>query len=218
VIFTSDNGPWLNFGNHAGSSGGFREGKQTTWEGGQRVPCIFHWPEKIKAGQVSAEITRSIDFMPTFSRLASVSSSPDQPIDGLDFSDYLLGASKEFPNDRFSYYRWHDLEAVRVGAWKLHFSKYEQEHRIPISELYNLEEDPSETDNVYEKHPDIVAKLDAYAQEQRERLGDHLTDSKGSEVRKIGRITNPKTLTDYDPSHPYMIALYDLPDMPTLSG
>src|SRR5690606_39916902 len=65
VVFTSDNGPWRNYGNHAGSSGGLREGKTTSWEGGQRVPCIMRWPEVIPAGTVCNQLASTIDLLPT---------------------------------------------------------------------------------------------------------------------------------------------------------
>src|SRR5690606_29831142 len=69
VIFTSDNGPWLNFGNHNGSSGGFREGKGASWEGGQRVPCIIYWPDKIKEGRINNNLTSSMDIFATVAEL-----------------------------------------------------------------------------------------------------------------------------------------------------
>ncbi len=72
VIFTSDNGPWLNFGDHAGSTGGLREGKGTSFEGGQRVPCIMKWPAQISAGTISNQLAATIDFLPTFADMLNV--------------------------------------------------------------------------------------------------------------------------------------------------
>ena len=90
MIFTTDNGPWLNFGNHAGSSGGLREGKTTCWEGGQRVPFIIHWPEKVPAGMVCNKLGCAIDLLPTLAGITDAALS-DNKIDGLDISSLLMG-------------------------------------------------------------------------------------------------------------------------------
>ena len=88
VIFTSDNGPWLNFGNHAGSTGGLREGKGTSFEGGQRVPTIMKWPKVISAGSISNKIAATIDILPTIANIVS-SNLPKHKIDGVDISPIL---------------------------------------------------------------------------------------------------------------------------------
>ncbi|MBC2603176.1 sulfatase family protein [Puniceicoccus vermicola] len=216
ILFTSDNGSRAL--DEGGSNGKCRGTKGTTWEGGQRVPCIIHWPARIQSGRVCSGVARSIDLLPTLSSIANTPTEPAAPIDGVDFSEYLFGQLEEYPNNQFNYYLWHDLEAIRIGHWKLHFSKRKHDKRTPNHELYNLSEDPSETTNVYEQYPDIVRELEERAQEQRERLGDEITGNRGSEVRPIGRVKIPTPLTEYDESHPYMIAMYDLPDMPTMTG
>ena len=90
VIVTSDNGPWLNYGAHAGSTGPLREGKGTMWEGGSRVPCIMRWPGRIPAGTVSGKLAATIDILPT---IAAVTGAPlpDKPIDGVSFEATLKG-------------------------------------------------------------------------------------------------------------------------------
>src|SRR5262249_21211738 len=83
VIFTSDNGPWLSYGNHAGGAGPLREGKGTAWEGGVRVPCVMRWPGVIPAGRVQREPVMTIDILPTLTAIAGAK-PPSRKIDGLD--------------------------------------------------------------------------------------------------------------------------------------
>ena len=119
VIFTSDNGPWLNFGNHAGTTGGLREGKGTTWEGGQRVPCIMRWPGVIPAGEICNKLSGSIDILPT---LAAITGAPlpEKKIDGVNILPLLLGDKEAVPRHNFLYYyRENSLEAVQIDYWKL---------------------------------------------------------------------------------------------------
>ena len=113
VIFTSDNGPWLNFGNHAGSTGGLREGKGTSFEGGQRVPTIMKWPKVISAGSISNNIAATIDVFPTIANIVS-SVLPKHKIDGVDISSILEGRRDSNPRDHlYYYYGKNNLEAVR---------------------------------------------------------------------------------------------------------
>ena len=101
-----------------------------------------------------------------------------------------------------------DLEAVRSGRWKLHFSKKGTEQR----ELYDLDADIGETTDVIDLHPDVVARLDALAEACRHDLGDARLERSGTGVRPIGRVDDPAPLTEYDPDHPYVVAEYDLAD------
>ena len=93
VIFTSDNGPWLTYGTHAGKAYPLREGKGTTFEGGQRVPCIMRWPDKIPAGKVNHELTTAMDFLPTLARLAGGKEPSDRVIDGKNIWPLMQGES-----------------------------------------------------------------------------------------------------------------------------
>jgi len=106
------------------------------------------------------------------------------------------------------------LEAVRVGDWKLHFQKA----GVAMKALYHLREDIGESHNRYEEHPEIVSMLEAKAERMREDIGDEATGRAGRNNRSIGSVKNAKPLTEYREDHPYMIAMYDLPDMPTMSG
>lgn len=120
VIFTSDNGPFLSYGNHAGSAGPLREGKLTTFEGGVRVPCIVRWPGHTKAGLVSEALVASIDLVPTVAKLLRVP-LPEHAIDGIDRCDDITGFVSKAPGRHtFLYYAGDELQAVREENWKLH--------------------------------------------------------------------------------------------------
>src|SRR5262249_38123952 len=121
VIFSSDNGPWLSYGEHAGSAGPLREGKATAWEGGVREPCIMRWPGKIPVGTVCRELASTIDVLPTVAKLAGAD-LPPLPIDGKDISPLMFGAAgAKTPHEAYYYYWNRHLQAVRSGKWKLHF-------------------------------------------------------------------------------------------------
>ncbi len=206
VIFTSDNGPWLSYGGHAGSAGRLREGKQTIWEGGTRVPFIARWPGKIPAGRVNREPAMTIDLLPTIAKLAGAE-LPKHKIDGLDIWPLLAGRTgATSPHEAFFfYYNSNELQAVRSGKWKLtlpHTSRAfaGQQGRndgLPVKyqtvkvgrELYDLENDVGETTNVADKHPRVVERLEALAERAREDMGDRLTERAGRGVRAPGRLT-----------------------------
>jgi arylsulfatase A-like enzyme len=208
VIFTSDNGPWLNYGDHAGSSGGFREGKGTSFEGGQREPTIMRWTGVIPAGRVSNKLLSTIDILPTIAKLTGAK-LPKQKIDGIEFVDLLKGDDSKTPREEFLYYyRKNSLEAVRKHDWKLIFAHpgrtYEGQapgkdgQPGPTSEdfqhpraLYNLARDPGERYNVLEQNPEIVAELEKIAEAAREDLGDDLQKKEGKNRRPVG-VTSSK--------------------------
>jgi len=203
VVFTSDNGPWLSYGNHAGSASHFREGKGTTWEGGQRVPCVMRWPGKIPAGQVCDEFCTTMDLLPTIARLTGAE-LPGHKIDGHDIRPLIFGESDaKSPYDSFAYYWLQGLDAVRSGKWKLHFphayrsltgepgrdgrpAGYSQQ-RIGLA-LYDLEADPGEQNNVFEQYPEVVERLKALAEQFRADLGDGHTKRQGAGIRGPGRL------------------------------
>lgn len=204
VIFTSDNGPWLNYGDHAGSSGGFREGKGTSFEGGQREPTLMRWPGVVPAGRVSNKLLSAIDILPTIAKLTGAK-LPKEKIDGIEFVDLLKGDESKTPRKEFLYYyRRNSLEAVRKDNWKLVFAHpgrtYEgslpgkngqpgpapEDHEWPKA-LYNLARDPSERYDVLEQNPEIVAELEKIAEAAREDLGDDLQKKEGKNRRPIGK-------------------------------
>jgi len=119
VVFTSDNGPFLSYGNHAGSARPLREGKLTTYEGGVRVPCIMRWPRTIPAGHVCDELATSLDLFTTTLRLAGAP-MPSRPVDGIDLGPLVRGERGARGRETFWYYAGDELQAVRDGDWKLH--------------------------------------------------------------------------------------------------
>src|SRR3546814_41025 len=192
VVFTSDNGPWRNYGNHAGNTGGLREGKGTSFEGGQRVPCIMRWPAKIPAGEVSNKLASTIDLLPTIARLCGAE-LPEKKIDGVNIASLMMGEEDAEPRSEFVYYyQKNSLEAVRKGSWKLIFPhKYRtylqdipgydgypgKVRKVPTGQaLYNLSSDPGETVDVQEAFPEVVKDLMAVAERYRPSLGDDLTE------------------------------------------
>jgi arylsulfatase A len=204
VLFTSDNGPWLSYGDHAGSAGPLREGKGTTFDGGQRVPTLFWWPGRIPAGRVCNEPISTIDILPTLANLAGAS-LPDRKIDGKDIWPLIEGRpGAENPHEAFFYYQGWTLEAVRSGPWKLHFPhtyrtlggrpggtggipvKYEQA-RIDLA-LYNLANDIGEEHNVADQHPDVVERLERLADAMRADLGDAAKKMEGTGRRPPGKV------------------------------
>tara|TARA_B110000438_G_scaffold13055_1_gene12644 strand:- start:2906 stop:4303 length:1398 start_codon:yes stop_codon:yes gene_type:complete len=204
VIFTSDNGSRLD--NQGGSNGELRGKKGTTWEGGQRVPCIMRWPGKIPAGEVRNELVSSIDFFGTIAGLTNAELPQDRTIDSNDISSLMFANEPtESPRREFFYYDGNTLEGVRDGKWKLHVRKVDEE----INELYDLGSDKGETTNVFDSHPDVVARLTELIEACRVDLGDKVNGIEGNDVRRAGRVDNPGTLTHYDPEHPYIYAEYD---------
>ncbi|MCL5271319.1 MAG: sulfatase-like hydrolase/transferase [bacterium] len=207
VIFTSDNGSRDR--GEGGSNAPLRGTKGTTWEGGQRVPCIMRWPGRIPAGGICRELVASMDFHPTLAALAGAAIPADRMIDGLDLTPLLFaGGQVSSPRHTFFYYRLNTLEAARHGRWKLHVRKADQ----AIAELYDLEADPGESVNLYDRQPEVVRELTALMDACRSDLGDEAAGVAGRNVRPIGRVDHPDTLTHYDPNHPYIEAMYDLKD------
>ena len=203
VVFTSDNG---SRGDLGGSNGPLRGKKGSTWEGGQRLPFIARWPDQISAGKTCGELTTSMDFLPTFAGLAGAKVSSDRMIDGKDIRPLLAGeADAATPHKEFFYYMQNNLEAVRSGKWKLHVRKGQEE----ILELYDLDADIGEVDNVADQYADVVSDLQAKLKACREDIGDDATGVKGANNRPIGEVADPKPLTKYDPNCPYLWAEYD---------
>jgi len=206
VIFTSDNGPWLNYGNHAGNTGGYREGKGTSFEGGQRVPCLMMWKGVIPEGVVCNNLASAIDILPT---LAAISDAPlpKNKIDGVNILPLLKGEFESNPRKTFYYYYLQNsLEAVRNGNWKLVFPHpgLTYESFQPGNDgkpgkvngnfqfkgaLYDLRRDPGERYDVSESYPEVVEALKTIADEARQDLGDDLTSNPGINRRQPGKIT-----------------------------
>jgi arylsulfatase A len=203
VLFTSDNGPWLSYGNHGGSAGPLREGKGTSFDGGVRESFVARWPGHIKPGTVSHTPLMTIDLFPTFASLIGAE-LPKHPIDGLAALPVLLGEpGAKNPHEAYFFYWGRELQAVRSGKWKLHFPhEYRSLTGTPGHDgkpggystakiglsLFDLEADVGEKTNVADQHPDVVKRLQALADKEREVLGDALTKKQGTGVRQPGKV------------------------------
>ena len=204
VIFSSDNGPWLSYGDHAGSALPLREGKGTTFDGGQRESTIMRWPGRIPAGTVCQEPASTMDILPTIAKLTGAA-LPAHTIDGKDIWPLMSGEpGAKSPHEAFFYYRGYALEAVRSGKWKLHLphayrtlagreggtggqpAKYEQ-GKIGLS-LFDLEKDIGEQNDVSARYPDVVERLLTLVDRMRRELGDSSKKMKGYGRREPGRI------------------------------
>ncbi len=203
VILTSDNGPWANYGNHAGSAGGLREAKATTFDGGNRVPCVMYWKGKIAAGTTCNKLASNIDLFPTFAEITDAP-LPKKKIDGVSLLPLIKGEKDATPRESFVYYfKQNDLEAVTDGMYKLVFPHQYVTYRAYVPgndgqpgklinndvqkcELYDLRRDPGERYDVLSQYPEVAIRLMKVADEMREDLGDNLTRKKGTGRRVHG--------------------------------
>jgi arylsulfatase A-like enzyme len=214
VLFTSDNGPWLLFGNHGGSAGPLREGKGTVFEGGIREPCVARLPGVIPAGSVSDALLATIDVLPTVAALTGEPLACDaegyslvagKRIDGHDRRGAFMATETAADNDAVTqcyFYRGGELQAVRRGRWKLMLphtassmagQEPGRDGRIgkpsPLKvgrQLYDLRADIAEQHDVAAEHPEIVAALEQLAETARCELGDPLTGRTGTGIRPAG--------------------------------
>jgi arylsulfatase A-like enzyme len=160
VMFTSDNGPHKEGGadpKFFNSSGPLTGVKRDLYEGGIRVPMIARWPGRIKANSQTDHISAFWDVMPTLCEIASV--EPAKNIDGISFLPAMLG--KKQKKHEYLYWEFHERggkQAVRMGKWKAVRLKASANPNAPI-ELYDLDKDIAEKNNIAAKHPEIVAKM-----------------------------------------------------------
>lgn len=203
VIFTSDNGPWLSYGDHAGSAGPLREGKGTMFEGGCRESCVMWWPGTIPAGTKCTEPAMTIDLLPTIAHLVDAE-LPEHTIDGKNIFPLMTDEHAKSPHEAYFLYYGRQLQAVRSGRWKLHLphgyrtmagrpggtggipTNYSQA-KIELS-LFDLQSDPGETTDVKDQHPEVVERLQHLAAQARAELGD--AKQKGSGQRPAGQLPN----------------------------
>lgn len=216
IVFTSDNGPWLSYGDHAGSAAPLREGKGTHWEGGTREPCIMRWPGKIPAGTESWKMLMTIDLFPTIARLIHAD-LPPHLIDGLNVWPIISGkpGAKNPHSAYWFYYEVNQLQAVVTGdgRWKLQLPHTYRtlggrpgghdglpvpydERKLDKAELYDLANDISETTNIASQNPNTVNLLQAEAEKARQELGDALTQRTGKGMREPGRVAFKNTVGD----------------------
>ena len=173
-VFTSDNGPWLNYGDHAGSAAPLREGKGTMFEGGCREPTLAWWPGTIPPGSVCREPAMTIDLLPTVAHLIGAE-LPKERIDGKNIWALFVSENAKSPHEAYYLYQGNMLHAVRQGKWKLHYphgyrtmegkpggtggipTNYSQ-GKIGLS-LFDLEKDIGETKNLKDQFPEVTDRL-----------------------------------------------------------
>lgn len=187
IIFTSDNGPWLSYGNHAGQTP-FREGKSTSFDGGVRTPLIISYPSVLEKNTVSHDLFFSIDFMPTIAALTG-SELPPYEMDGMDIWSLIVGEEgAENPHDYYAITRGSEFQAVISGdgKWKLILP-----HRYvsPVTggrdggpgdlqnldidwALFDLIHDPYEKLNVIDRYPEVAEQMIRFAQEHDRKFFD----------------------------------------------
>lgn len=185
VLFTSDNGP-----RHRGSALPLRGGKNTTWEGGHRVPFLISWPGHIPARRTSPALVTALDLLPTLAGWCgaqAIDPAQARKIDGLDLGDVLRGVpGTSNPRTEFLYFRDERLQAVRQGRFKLHVHRPEWKDTNPGPLLYDLEADPGEARDCAHAYPEVVRRLEALAREARSELGDAARGIVGRGIRPAG--------------------------------
>lgn len=222
VIFLSDNGalvpgdgPIGSAIESHGSNAPLRGSKGGTWDGGQRVPCIMRWPDKIQPTE-SMSVTTAMDLYPTLARIGGADLPTDRVIDGVDLPWVGGDPAPDTATERepFFFMIGGNINAVRSGRWKLHTRRRGARFHDSdeVLELYDLVADIGETIDVAADNPATVAEMMALIETARADLGDELLGIEGAGVRPIGISNDPKPLTTYDPDHPYFMAEYDLAD------
>ena len=201
IIFTSDNGPWLEWGEHGGAAAPFRGGIGTTLEGGVRVPCLMRWPGVIPPASTCRAVASIMDFLPTFAKLADANPPQDRVIDGHDIGPLLRDPNSPSPYEFFFHYNGKQLQAVRSGYWKLHVphgvrtvtklpskpGEYSGARTVPIElSLFDLQNDLQEKVNLAAYYPDVVNRLQQYIAWGRKDIGDSQTASVGENARPSG--------------------------------
>ena len=185
VIFTSDNGPWISYGNHAGTTP-FREAKGTSFEGGTRSACIIKYPDGLEANTTFDKAFFTIDLLPTLCHLAGIT-MPENEIDGKNVWDLISGKENaQNPQEYYALSNGRNFEGVMSGdgKWKLHIphayrtlrfaaddgqaGKYDQ-NEIELS-LFDMENDPMESQNVIEDFPVVAEKLIQIAENHKNRF------------------------------------------------
>ncbi len=189
VVFTSDNGPWWINGKDGGTALPLRGAKTSTWDGGERVPCIMRAPGKIPAGTVCDVVTANMDLLPTFAKLSGGQVPMDRVIDGHDISALMRGdKNTTIPDNVFFYYQHTQLQAVRSARWKLVLPRSAATSVVPRTwpkmiapqdraditapMLFDLDADIGEKKDVAASHPEVVMELMKKVEWARGDIGD----------------------------------------------
>jgi len=185
VFFSSDNGPWVSYGNHAGQTP-YREAKGTSFDGGTRSACIIKYPGKIKPGSSSSRAFGTIDMLPTLAHLVGAK-LPKNHIDGKNVWDLIVGKpGARNPHSYYPFSTGRNFEGIISGngRWKLHLphtyrtlvtpgkdgmpGKYKS-NKIGLS-LFDMENDPYETKSVLDDYPEVAEKLKKYAEQHKKQF------------------------------------------------
>ncbi len=195
VIFTSDNGPWLSYGDHAGSAAPLREGKGTMFDGGCRESTLAWMPGTIQPGSICSEPAMTIDILPTVAHLIGAK-LPDHQIDGKNIWPLFTSDKAKSPHEAYFFYYGNQLQAVRSGKWKLHFphsyrtmagkpggkdgipTRYSQA-KIGLS-LFDLNADIGESRDIKDREPEVSERL--------VKLGKDFDAKLKASLRKPGRL------------------------------
>ncbi len=207
VIFTSDNGPWIEdvIGDHAGSAFPLKGNKMQTWEGGIRVPCIMRWKGQLREGIENNELLTTMDFFPTFSILSGAEIPNSLTIDGKSFSDVIL-KDKKSKHKYFYYYAYTHLQAVRDKEWKLVLPRPAKPgymgwwarkiDAVDEVKLFNMVNDKAEKYNLAAQYPDKVSELMSAIEQAQLELGDK--DIIGSGARFFDNTSKTERISKYE--------------------
>lgn len=165
VIFSSDNGPWLAMKEDGGSAGDLREGKTFTFDGGMKVPTVAMWRNRIPQGIINTEVASQMDWFPTIAKITGSSIPKDLVIDGLDISKVLTDKGNR-KNSDLLFFDGKQLQGYRSGQWKVKLpyrgfrgNKWKQFVKAHDTLLFNLNTDPGEKNNLFEKYPEKAKEI-----------------------------------------------------------
>lgn len=165
IVFSSDNGPWLAMKEDGGSAGDLREGKTFTFDGGMKVPTVAMWKNRIPQGIINTEVASQMDWFPTIANITGSSIPKGLVIDGLDISKVLTDKGNR-KNSDLLFLDGKQLQGYRSGQWKVKLpykgfrgNKWKQFVKAHDTLLFNLNTDPGEKNNLFEKYPEKAKEI-----------------------------------------------------------
>jgi arylsulfatase A len=165
IVFSSDNGPWLAMKEDGGSAGDLREGKTFTFDGGMKVPTVAMWKNRIPQGIINTEVASQMDWFPTIANITGSSIPKGLVIDGLDISKVLTDKGNR-KNSDLLFLDGKQLQGYRSGQWKVKLpykgfrgNKWKQFVKAHDTLLFNLDTDPGEKNNLFEKYPEKAKEI-----------------------------------------------------------
>jgi arylsulfatase len=178
IIFSSDNGPWLQEGPLGGEAVPLREGKTTHYEGGVRVPAVAYWKGQIMPN-IYDDVISTLDWFPTIAKICNASIPDSIRLDGCDLSGVLMKNEKR-TNNMYAYFNNNrDVTALRVGDWKIISPQkpikgnfWRTTTAAHDTLLFNLKDDPSETTNLYKKNSAKAKEMAAALEKYKSEFGD----------------------------------------------